>query len=159
MNRIYCYLLFTALFLFPQLSFSSTHSPSTTLTLDKAVHFITTDGSDVLVQPGTYEVEGQGKELRLISKKESTRIAIQAGPAPFPEKVESPMAMAIPIPDEGIYLALAVPNEAGLEAMGSYSGIQTRGRSLLNVRKAFSPKYRKSLKSFAKQLNNNPKAP
>ena len=30
----------------------------------------------------------------------------------LPEDVESPVALAIPIPDEGIYLALAVPGEA-----------------------------------------------
>jgi len=132
---------------------------NTTITLEQAVHFMTPDGSDVVVGSGTYEVEGQGEGLRLVSMEGSAPISIQAGSAPFLEEVESPVAMAIPIPDEGIYLALAMPGEAGLEAMGSYSGIQTRGRSLLNARKAFSPKYRQSLKSFAKQLNNNPKSP
>lgn len=57
---------------------------------------------------------------------------IQAEPAPFPEDVESPVAMAIPIPEEGIYVALVIPKEAGLEAMGSYSGIHARGTNLLH---------------------------
>jgi predicted ribosome quality control (RQC) complex YloA/Tae2 family protein len=73
--------------------------------------------------------------------------------------VESPVAMAIPIPDEGIYLALAVPNEAGLEAMGSYSGIQARGTKLLQTRKTLSEQQRSRLKNFAGQLRKNPNAP
>ena len=71
----------------------------------------------------------------------------------------SPVAMAIPMPEEGIYLALAVPEGTGLEAMGSYSGIQARGAGLLQSRKPLSEQQQSRLKAFAGQLRKNPNAP
>ena len=129
----------------------------TAVFIEQRVHFTSPEGNDVLVEPGTYEVEGREEELQLVSKEGQASIHIQAQPTPFPDEVEYPIAMAIPIQDEGIYLALAIPNDTGLEAMGSYSGIQTRGLSLRNVRKTFNPPYRKSVKSFAQTLTQ--KAP
>ena len=125
---------------------------STAIMLDQAVHFLTPEGNDVVVPPGTYELERQGDELRLQAQDGQTSISLQAQPTPFPDEVELPIGMAIPIPDEGVYLALAIPDHNGLEAMGSYSGIQTRGMSLHNLRKTFKPPFRKQMKSFAKTL-------
>lgn len=130
---------------------------STAIMLDQAVHFLTPEGNDVVVPPGTYELERQGDELRLQAQDGQTSISLQAQPTPFPDEVELPIGMAIPIPDEGVYLALAIPDHNGLEAMGSYSGIQTRGMSLHNLRKTFKPPFRKQVKSFAKSLTK--KAP
>ena len=131
----------------------------TTITLSQPVHFLTPDGTDVVLHPGNYEVKATGNTLRLQSADMKDPIHVQAGPAPYPEDVDSPVAMAIPIPDEGIYLALAVPNEAGLEAMGSYSGIQTRGANFLQRRKTLTAQQRTQLKTFAGQLRKNANAP
>lgn len=94
------------------------------------VHFLTPDGTDVIVNPGHYEMNAAGNTLRLQSTDMKDPIHIQAGPAPYPDAVDSPLAMAIPIPDEGMYPALAVPNEPGHEAMGSYSGTPRGDRKL-----------------------------
>jgi hypothetical protein len=131
----------------------------TTITLSQPVHFLTPDGTDVVLHPGNYEVKATGNTLRLQSADMKDPIHVQAGPAPYPEDVDSPVAMAIPIPDEGIYLALAVPNKAGLEAMGSYSGIQTRGANFLQTRKTLSQPQQSRLKTFANQFRKNPNAP
>jgi len=131
----------------------------TTITISQPVNFLTNDGKDVIVKPGSYEVEAAGNTLRLQSPDMKDPIHVQAGPAPYPEDVDSPVAMAIPIPDEGIYLALAVPNDAGLEAMGSYSGIQTRGANFFQRRKTLTAQQRTQLKTFAGQLRKNANAP
>jgi hypothetical protein len=131
----------------------------TMVTLSQPVHFLTPDGMDVIVNPGNYDVDAAGNILRLQSSSNKDPIHIQAGPAPFPDEVESPVAMAIPMPEEGIYLALAVPEGTGLEAMGSYSGIQARGAGLLQSRKLLSEQQRSRLKAFAGQLRKNPNAP
>lgn len=131
----------------------------TTITLSQPVHFLTPDGTDVVLHPGNYEVKATGNTLRLQSADMKDPIHVQAGPAPYPEDVDSPVAMAIPIPDKGIYLALAVPNKAGLEAMGSYSGIQTRGANFLQTRKTLSQPQQSRLKTFANQFRKNPNAP
>jgi hypothetical protein len=131
----------------------------TTITISQPVHFLTPDGTDVIVNPGNYDVGAVGNILRLQSSNNKDPIHIQAGPAPFPDEVESPVAMAIPMPEEGIYLALAVPEGTGLEAMGSYSGIQARGAGLLQSRKPLSEQQQSRLKAFAGQLRKNPNAP
>ena len=130
----------------------------TTITISQPVHFLTPDGTDVIVNPGNYDVEAAGNILRLQSSNNKDPIHIQAGSAPFPDEVESPVAMAIPMPEEGIYLALAVPEGTGLEAMGSYSGIHARGAGLLQSRKPLSEQQRSRLKAFAGQLRKNPNA-
>jgi hypothetical protein len=137
---------------------AASESP-TAVTIEKSVHFNSPEGNDVLVEPGTYEVAGKEEELQLVSKEGLTPIHIHAQPTPFPDDVDLHIAMAIPIPGEGIYLALVIPDHPGLEAMGSYSGIQTRGLSLRNLRKTFSPPYRKSAKSFARALNKKTTIP
>lgn len=86
-------------------------------------------------------------------------ILIQAEPTPFAEDIDSPVAMAISIPEERIYVALVIPNEVGLEAIGSYSGIHARGTNLLQTRKTLSEQQRSRLKAFAGQLRKNPNAP
>ena len=130
----------------------------TTITISQPVHFLTPDGTDVIVNPGDYDVGATGNILRVQSSNNKDPIHIQAGPAPFPDEVESPVAMAIPMPEEGIYVALVVPEGTGLEAMGSYSGIQARGAGLLS-RKPLSEQQRSRLKAFAGQLRKNPNAP
>lgn len=131
----------------------------TTITISQPVHFLTPDGTDVIVNPGNYDVEAAGNILRLQSSNNKDPIHIQAGSAPFPDEVESPVAMAIPMPEEGIYLALGVPEGTGLEAMGSYTGIHARGAGLLQSRKPLSEQQRSRLKAFAGQLRKNPNAP
>ncbi len=125
---------------------------STGIMVDQAVHFLTPEGNDVVVQPGAYELEGQREELLLRPQDGHASIPIQAQPTPFPDEADAPIGMAIPIPDEGIYLALVIPGHPGLEAMGSYSGIHTRGLNLNTFRKTFKPPFRKQVKSFAKTL-------
>jgi hypothetical protein len=140
-------------------TFPAAAESPTAVTIEQTVHFTSPEGNDVLVEPGTYEVERLEEEFQLVPKESQTPIHIQAQPTPFPDDVDSPIAMAIPILDEGIYLALVIPNHPGLEAMGSYSGIQTRGLSLRNLRKTFTPPYRKSVKSFAKTLTKKASPP
>lgn len=131
----------------------------TTITISQPVHFLSPEGTDILVNPGNYEIEAEGNTLRLQPTDIKEPIRIQAGPAPFPDEVDSPVAIAIPIPEEGIYVALAVSKEPGLEAMGSYSGIHTRGATLLQTRKTLSDQQRSRLKSLAGRLRQNPASP
>lgn len=134
---------------------------STAVTFKKAVHFMTPDGSDVVVEPGIYEVAGTKTELQLTRGSGGPLISLHAQQTPFPEDVDSPVAMAIPISEAGVYIALVMPNAQGLEAMGSYSGIHTRGRSQsgLRVRQSMNIQRRTQLNNFASQLRKNPRAP
>ena len=104
---------------------SSVHSvlagdvaPPTVISLNQAVHFIGVDGTDVIIQGGTYEVAGTKTALQLTRKSGGPPISIQAQLTTFPEEVDSPIAMAIPISEEGVYIGLVLQGAQGLEAMG-----------------------------------------
>ena len=46
--------------------FVTTGIASTTIALERASHFLTTDGSNILIPPGTYTIEAAEEWLRLI---------------------------------------------------------------------------------------------
>ena len=55
---------------------------STTITLEQAVHFLNAEGSDVLVKPGTYQLEGTEQWLRLIPGERRDALLLEAPVAP-----------------------------------------------------------------------------
>ena len=160
MGRILVYLFLITLFGFPQPSFGSANLlPTPTLTIDQAVHFISTDGSHVVVQPGTYEVKGTDKELRLILDGDTTPIVLSAQQIPFLEEVDAPLGIGIPLEKEGVYIAWLQPGNKGVEAMGSYNPVQNRGLNLFKNPGKLTSQNIRQLKSFAKRLAHDPKAP
>ena len=134
--------------------------PPTAVTIEKAVHFVTPDGEDLVIEPGTYDVTARERALTLTQEENGIPILIQAQEPPVTEEnLTFPVAMAIPVEEEGIYLALEIPNQPGLEAMGSYSGIQTRGAGILSARHALTPADRQQLDAFASRLAQDPSEP
>ena len=111
-----------------------------TITLDQAVHFIGTDGSDAVADPGDYSVEAAQEWLRLIPGTERRdALLIEAQPGTHEVKVEIPIVISTPgtEPDElDIHIVqLLNPDGTSMVATGTYSGIQSRG-FLANKRKA-----------------------
>jgi hypothetical protein len=103
-----------------------------TITLDQAVHFIGTDGSDVIANPGDYSVEAAQEWLRLIPGTERrNELLIEAQPGTHEVKVEIPIVISTPgtEPDEtDIHVVQFLnPDGTSMVATGTYSGIQSRG--------------------------------
>lgn len=98
-----------------------------TVSLDKPLHFVGTDGSDVLVAPGTYAVEATESRLRLVPREGKEPLVIQAQVATHHETVSSPLALSIPVTADAHLLLLALPGGNVLHAVGSVSGVRTRG--------------------------------
>ncbi|MDR4495176.1 MAG: hypothetical protein R3B74_12275 [Nitrospirales bacterium] len=69
---------------------------STTLTLDQAVHFLNAEGSDVVVKPGTYQLEATEQWLRLIPGEWRDALLVEARTQPHEESVTEPTAVADP---------------------------------------------------------------
>ena len=141
MCRIYCYLFFIVVFLFPHPSFGSTNPPSTTtLTLDKAVHFIATDGNEVFLQPGTYIIEAAEEWLRLIPGERRNTLLLQARRTQHHENLETAIAVSqFDEPDE-YQIALLLPGGEGLEAIGSVSGVRSRATRRPQAAQTRTPK-------------------
>jgi hypothetical protein len=105
---------------------------TTTITLDQAVHFIGTDGSDAVADPGDYSVEAAEEWLRLIpgtERRDALLIESQAGTHDV--KIEIPIVISTSgtEPDElDIHVVQFLnPDGTSLIATGTYSGIQSRG--------------------------------
>jgi len=111
---------------------ASVPDEATTITLDQAVHFLSTDGSDVVADPGEYSVESAQEWLRLIPGTERRNaMLIEAQRETHDAKVEIPIVLSTPgtEPDEtDIHVVQFLnPDGTSLVATGTYSGIQSRG--------------------------------
>ena len=111
---------------------ASVPDETTTITLDQAVHFIGTDGSDAVADPGDYSVEAAQEWLRLIPGTERRdALLIEAQPGTHEVKVEIPIVISTPGTEPGeldIHIVqLLYPDGTSLVATGTYSGIQSRG--------------------------------
>ncbi|MGV7229236.1 MAG: hypothetical protein ACQ9IQ_11305, partial [Nitrospirales bacterium] len=111
---------------------ASVPDETTTITLDQTVHFIGTDGSDAVADPGDYSVEAAQEWLRLIPGTERRdALLIEAQPGTHEVKVEIPIVISTPgtEPDESDVHVVQFLNPDGTSMMatGTYSGIQSRG--------------------------------
>ena len=99
--------------------------------LDQAVHFNSSQGNDVLVPPGTYQVTAAKEALRLTPHSSpegnTDAVLIQASTSVHELELGSPELLSIVGKDRNahhfIYL---MPGGQAREAVGSYSEVRTR---------------------------------
>jgi len=99
--------------------------------LDQSLHFISPDGQSVLVFPGAYLVEPLTQsEPRLVLWHEHGIVTLQADRTSHDQRVKTPEAYLIREDgNEDIHhVVVFIPDGTALEATGSVSGIQTRGK-------------------------------
>ena len=110
----------------------------TTITLDQPVHFTTAEGSDVVLDAGDYEVAAADAWLRITPSEGQAvdALLLDAQVAKHEEALKAPLGVSAQgeSPDTH-HLALLLPDGKRLEAVGSYSGIRSRGLSLLTIRR------------------------
>lgn len=120
------------------LSAPNASSAKTTVTLDQPVHFTTAEGSDVVLDAGDYEVDAADEWLRVTpSKGEAVdALLLEAQVASHEEALKAPLGVSAQgeLPDTH-HLALLLPDGKRFEAVGSYSGIRSRGLSLLTIQR------------------------
>ena len=105
---------------------------ASTLTLEQPVHFLASDGTDVMVGIGTHEVETLvGSRLRLNMEGGETML-LDAQATTHNEEIEVPLAVTVSDDDpDVVHLVLLLPNSQALDAPGSISGTRSRGFSSL----------------------------
>ena len=101
------------------------------VTFGQPVHFTASDGTPVVVEPGTYTAEASEQTIRLISRGNSANpLLLEARRGTHEAKLDVLLALSLPgtTPKEFDlhYLMLLLPTGESLEAIGSYSGVQTR---------------------------------
>ena len=111
---------------------------TTTVTLDQSVHFTTVEGSDVVLDAGDYDVVAADEWLRVTPSEgqAADALLLEAQVAKHDEALKAPLGISAQgeSPDTH-HLALLLPDGKRLEAVGSYSGIRSRGLSLLTIRR------------------------
>jgi hypothetical protein len=97
--------------------------------LDSAIHFMSPEGQDMVVNPGTYRVEQQGSQLRLTSVEGQGGLVVSATNTTHGESLDAPAALAMVEEgqDDDVHVLLLLPDYTGLEAVGTISGVQKRG--------------------------------
>jgi len=113
-----------------------------TIMVDRPIHFIDPDGSDLVVGPGTYAVAAMDSNLSLRSRGGEETILLETSKGTHQVHVEVPIALSIPggtVEEADLHLVqLLYPDGTSLEATGTYSGIRPRG--LLDLAKSAAAK-------------------
>jgi hypothetical protein len=92
------------------------------------LHFSGPDGSDLVVQAGTYQVHRASEsELRLVSSTAASPILLSARTTRSTADVSKPVALGALYESEAYHLILLLPGNTALETYGSVSGVQSRG--------------------------------
>jgi len=123
----------------PTLALAATASTST-VELPTAIHFLTPAGDDIKVGPGIYEVEAAESWLKLVPEGQgrTEAVLLEATPGIHEGKLEQLTIRLEEAPDnpDVFHLAMLLADGTGLEAIGTKSGIRTRGLNLTFVRKS-----------------------
>ena len=103
------------------------------IVLEKSVHFISPHGDDVVVGHGTYAVEVAEGGLRLIPQEEkyAEAILIAAQAATHEQILLGPDAELLIDQEGDSAVTLRLPEGEGWEAIGSTTGVRTRGGNIL----------------------------
>ena len=109
-------------------------SSAPTVQLFKPVHFLTSDGGDLIAEPGKYTVESiVGARLRLSAEGQSP-VFVEALSTTHSEDLSAPVALTVLGDDEDLlHVVLLLPSGTGLDAVGSLTGIRPRGASLVPI--------------------------
>lgn len=107
--------------------------PAPAITVTKLLHFIGSDGSDVLVPAGTYEVKpGTGLSLELVSSfgLVGGNQTVEAVATTVGHILAAPVALYIPGEHDEHHIILVQPTGEGLDAVGSGSAVHPSGAAI-----------------------------
>ena len=99
------------------------------VSVNKTIHFVAPDGGEAVVAPGEYRLRAADSALELVPAGGEQADALLIAAVPISHgSVSSPTGLSL----EGVeadrhHLVLLLPGGQGLEAVGSYSGLRTRG--------------------------------
>ena len=107
---------------------------SNIISLSHSVHFASTDGSDVMTPPDTYRVEAISQtQLGLIQASNKMSRIVQAVETTHDRDLSAPIVEQTTDADLATHVLLLFPGGRGLEAIGSPSGVRTRGTAIMQL--------------------------
>lgn len=98
------------------------------VTVERAIHFAGPNNTDVLVPAGSYQAEiGETSQIKLIGKDQAAPLVLMAAAVSHDEKIEMPVARLMAGEEDTQRLLFLTPGGAGWAAVGSESGLTSRG--------------------------------
>ena len=111
----------------------------TTVTLEQPIHFLNAEGSDIVLDAGQYELASTDTWLRVTPSEGQAvdALLLEAQAATHDESLTEPLAVSAQGESPDVHhLALLLPGGKRLEAIGTYSGLRSRGTfSLLTIQR------------------------
>lgn len=99
---------------------------SAVISLDKPVHFLDAEGTDVVVSPGIYHLAAVESKIWLIPSEGEEAPLLEAQAVSHEESVTAPRALTISEGEDDHHLVLLLPEGKGLDAAGASSGMRSR---------------------------------
>ena len=98
------------------------------VTLDRRLHFLAPDGTDVVLEAGTYAVAVAENSVIALTAEGQPATVIDVSIVKHGEAIEKPMALTVSDEDQDVvHVVLLLPDGQALDASGSISGTRTRG--------------------------------
>jgi hypothetical protein len=100
------------------------------VTFDRPVHFEAADGKVLRLAPGSYRFEpAEAQTIRLVRADGATEAALKTVETSHDRNIDDPVSMVLSDPRQPdvLHLVVLLPGGKGLDAIGSYSGVMTRG--------------------------------
>ena len=112
------------------LSFGQAVPAGPTIKLERAVHFLSPDGTDTVLAPGTYGVEAKDEKVINVTAVDGGKtITIQAEASTHEEQLSAPKALTATQEEDVFHVVLLMPGGKTLDAVGTFSGVSTRAPS------------------------------
>src|SRR5450432_1656546 len=102
-------------------------APTATVLLSNTVHFQSAEGTDLVLERGSYSVEPAASGGLSVSGANGKPLVIPATAATHEEKLAGPRAVIVPAGTDEQHLILLLPDGKRFEATGSLSGVRSRG--------------------------------
>ena len=111
-----------------------------TIELTRSIHFISADGSDVVIEPGRYQIEPAEDWLRVIPGERRDALLLQAQATGHDEPIRTPLVRLMPGEEDLYSLVLLLPDGRAMEAIGSISGVRSRALKRSRVGRVSAPR-------------------
>jgi hypothetical protein len=106
--------------------------PQVVITFDHPLHFISAKGEDTLIATGVYEVEPLMDLQLSLAREDQSTVLLPANPGTHSESIQRAMALVIPgQSNDEQHLVLLTPDGKRLDAIGSTSGVKSRGPGMV----------------------------
>lgn len=103
-----------------------------TIGLERAVHFLSAEGTETVLGPGIYRVEAKGEKqitLTAIDGKVTSTVEAEAGS--HEQNLTALSSVAVKSDEDVAHIVLLMPDGKTLDAIGTFSGVRTRGPSMV----------------------------